>query len=58
MTVGEAKERWKILCERAVEEQDPLKFVATIEELIQELEAKEREMKLHKPPNDGLSADS
>ena len=56
--MGEAKERWKMLCERAVEEQDPLKFVATIEELIQELEAKEREMKLHKPPNDGLSADS
>jgi hypothetical protein len=61
VTVGEAKERWKILCERAVQEQDPQKFVATIEELIQELEAKEREMKraaMPKPPSDGLSADS
>jgi hypothetical protein len=61
VTVGEAKERWRILCEQAVGEQDPEKFVARVEELIQELEAKEREMKgaaRLRPPADGLSADS
>jgi hypothetical protein len=34
----ETKERWKVLCERVVNEQDPERFVTTIEELIQELE--------------------
>jgi hypothetical protein len=38
---GETKERWRELCERAVIEQDPNRFVATIQELIQELEEKE-----------------
>jgi hypothetical protein len=37
----ETKERWKVLCERVVNEQDPEKFVTTIEELIQELESLE-----------------
>lgn len=38
---GEAKERWKELCERAVVEQDPDRFVATIQELLQVLEDRE-----------------
>jgi hypothetical protein len=41
----EAKERWRALCERAVNEKDPDKFVAVIEDLIQELESLEQEMK-------------
>jgi hypothetical protein len=40
---GETKERWRELCERAVIEQDPNRFVATIEELLQELEEKEEQ---------------
>ena len=35
---GETKERWRELCERAVDEQDPDRFVATIQELLQVLE--------------------
>lgn len=51
--MGEAKERWKELCEKAVREQDQEKFLATIEELLEELEAKEaREAKEEKM--DGL----
>ena len=38
---GETKERWRELCERAVVEEDPGRFVATIQELLQELEEKE-----------------
>ena len=38
---GEAKERWKELCERAAVEQDPERFVATIQELLQALEDRE-----------------
>ena len=38
---GETKERWKELCERAVVEQDPARFVATIQELLQALENRE-----------------
>jgi hypothetical protein len=38
---GETKERWKELCERAVVEQDPDRFVATIQELLQALEDRE-----------------
>lgn len=38
---GETKERWKELCERAVVEQDPDRFIATIQELLQVLEDNE-----------------
>lgn len=38
---GETKERWRELCERAVDEQDPDRFVATIQELLQVLEDRE-----------------
>ena len=41
--MGEVKERWKTLCQRAINEEDPEKFVVAIEELIQELETKEKE---------------
>jgi hypothetical protein len=40
---GETKERWRELCERAVGEQDPERFVATIQELLEALEHKEEE---------------
>jgi hypothetical protein len=49
--LGEAKERWRTLCERAVNEQDDEKFLATIEELIQELEAKDQKPKSVSPPS-------
>jgi hypothetical protein len=39
---GETKERWKELCERAAVEQDPERFVATIQELVQALEDREQ----------------
>ena len=35
---GEIKERWRELCERAVVEQDPDRFLATIQELLEVLE--------------------
>ena len=38
---GETKERWKELCKRASVEQDPERFVATIQELLQALEDRE-----------------
>lgn len=38
---GETKERWRELCERAVFEQDPDTFEATIQELLQVLEERE-----------------
>jgi hypothetical protein len=38
---GETKERWRELCERVVVEQDPARFLATIQELLQVLEEKE-----------------
>jgi hypothetical protein len=38
---GETKERWRELCERVVVEQNPDRFVATIQELLQALEDRE-----------------
>ena len=38
---GETKERWRELCERAVVEQDPERFLATIQELLEALERNE-----------------
>jgi len=38
---GETKTRWRELCELAIVEQDPDRFVATIQELLQVLEADE-----------------
>jgi hypothetical protein len=35
---GETKERWRELCERIVHEQDPVRFDATILELLEVLE--------------------
>ncbi len=40
---GKTKERWKEICERAVVEQDPDRFVATIQELLQVLEDEEEQ---------------
>jgi hypothetical protein len=51
---GKTKERWKEICERAVVEQDPDRFVATIQELLQELEDEEEQPRnptgLQEPP--------
>jgi len=41
----ETPERWKVLCERAIHEQDREKFLATIRDLIEELETKEQQLK-------------
>jgi hypothetical protein len=35
---GKTKERWREICERAVVEQDPDRFISTIQELLQVLE--------------------
>jgi len=56
---GETKERWRELCERAVDEQDPDRFVATIQELLQVLEDREERRRnvtvLQVPLDDNLS---
>jgi hypothetical protein len=39
---GETKERWRELCERDIVEQDPDRFIATIQELLQVLEEERR----------------
>ena len=38
---GETKERWRELCERAIAEQDPDRFLATIQKLLEALEDRE-----------------
>jgi hypothetical protein len=38
---SETSERWRVLCERAIVERNPDRFLATIQELLQELEHKE-----------------
>ena len=38
---GETKERWRDLCEQVVVEQDPDRFLATIQELLRVLEENE-----------------
>jgi hypothetical protein len=43
--LDEIKERWRSLCERAITEQDPTRFLAIIHELIDELEKKSRQLK-------------
>ena len=40
---GGTKERWRELCERAVVEPDPQRFLATIEELLQVLEDRKKQ---------------
>ena len=40
---GETEERWRQLCEQAVIEQDPERFVSLIQELLQELENEDQE---------------
>src|ERR1700691_5715504 len=55
---GETEERWRQLCERAVIEQDPERFVSLIQELLQELENEEQERRrnsaeLGPPPTEG-----
>jgi hypothetical protein len=39
----QTKERWRELCERAIVEQDPQRFVATIQELLEILEGDREE---------------
>ena len=45
-----AKERWRELCEQAAVEQDPGRFIATIQELLQVLENQERGRKAPELP--------
>jgi hypothetical protein len=53
---GETKERWRELCERAVVEEDPDRFLAIIRELIQVLEDNEERRRnatgLRAPPSE------
>ena len=43
---GETKERWRELCERAIVERDPDRFVDIIQELLQVLEQERKENKM------------
>jgi hypothetical protein len=43
---GEEKERWQLLCEQAVKEQDALKLFALIQEINRLLEEKEARLKV------------
>jgi hypothetical protein len=59
---GETEERWRQLCERAVIEQDPERFVSLIQELLQELEDEEQERRhnsaeLGLPPTESRKLD-
>jgi hypothetical protein len=47
---GETKERWKLLCEQAAVEQDPVKLMALIKE-IDELLSKKKDRLDHLPPH-------
>ena len=53
---GETKERWRELCERVVSEQDPDRFLTTIQELLQVLEEREQmaaqRERVHVPPSE------
>jgi hypothetical protein len=42
--VGEDKERWQELCERAATEQDPKKLIELVEEIDRLLEAKQNRL--------------
>jgi hypothetical protein len=51
----ETKERWRELCERAIVEQDPDRFLTTIEELLQVLEEREEitaQRRVRVPPSE------
>lgn len=45
---GQTKERWQMLCEQAVDEQDPERFMELITELNRILSAKEERLKLNR----------
>jgi hypothetical protein len=50
---GEAKERWKVLCEQAAIEQDPIKLLKLITEINELLMTKEgRLLKNTMPPSE------
>jgi hypothetical protein len=41
---GETRERWRVLCEQAANEQDPEKLMEIVKEINELLEAKERRL--------------
>jgi hypothetical protein len=46
---GANKERWKVLCEQAATEQDPVKLHQLVKEINELLEAKEARLKGNPP---------
>ncbi len=48
--LGERKERWQELCEQAINEHDPHKFSALIDEINRLLEDRERLLHSGNPP--------
>ena len=42
---GQQRERWRILCERIADEEDPDRFSKLVQELLAELEAKDKRLK-------------
>jgi hypothetical protein len=55
--IGEAGERWKVLCARAATEQDPKKLHELIREITQLLEAKEQRLKAQTTSKAGPTKD-
>jgi len=49
---------WKDLCRAIMVEKDPAKLMRLVEELNQELEARERELRRMPPPTNGSDLDS
>lgn len=49
---AEAKERWMVLCEQAVKEKDPERFLQLIQEINQLLEAKAARMNATNSPQE------
>ena len=49
---GEQKERWKVLCEQVVVEQDPEKLMELVREINDLLEGKERRLGIMPPSSE------
>ena len=49
--VQENKERWKMLCEKAAVEQDPVKLRELVKEISDLLESKQKRVKVPRQPS-------
>ena len=56
MMQGDAAERWRALCEQAVNEKDPQKLLELTNEINRLLEAKEQNLKKQQQPDKSAAA--